>query len=107
MTEASTKPGCLDIEGEMTIYRAAELKPAIFNALGATQQLDIRLAEVSEMDTSGVQLLILAQREAEAAGKRVRLLAPSEAVREVFELYRLADRFSAATNATPSSDGTH
>lgn len=106
MTEPNTAAAILEIEGEMTIYRAVELKPLILNALGATQQLDIRLSAVSELDTAGVQLLILAQREAEAAGKRVRLLNASAAVREVFNLYRLTDRLSAEDEPS-STDTTH
>lgn len=79
--------------GEMTIYRAAELKPALLDALGQSEEIEIDLAGVGEMDTSGVQLLMLLKREAAAAGKTLRLAGHSPAVLEVFELLGLGNWF--------------
>lgn len=76
----------LPIDGEMTIYRAAELKDILLAALAATQALDIELAQVEEIDTTGVQLLLLAQREAARAGKALRLVGHSAPVREAFAM---------------------
>lgn len=78
----------LCLEGELTIYRAAELKEAILTALDQESLLELDLSGVTELDTAGVQLLMLARRTA-TASKSVRLLAPSSAVREVFELLHL------------------
>lgn len=85
----------LRLDGECTIYRAAELKPLLLQALrpGATLALD--LAEISEIDTAGVQLLLLAQREARALGGGLRLEALSPPVEEVFTLLDLHRHFGA------------
>jgi anti-anti-sigma factor len=81
----------LRIEGEMTIYRAAELKlqmqPLLEGAAKAPAAVD--LSGVTEIDCSGVQLLALAQRAATAAGRELRLDKPSPAVLEVFGLLGL------------------
>jgi len=80
-------------EGEMTIYRAAEFKPALLDALAQSDEIELDLSAVSEMDTSGVQLLMLMKREAVAAGKSLKLSGHSPAVLEVFELLDLGSWF--------------
>lgn len=84
---------CLHAAGEMTIYTAAELKPALLGALGRSDAIEIDLAGVSELDTSGVQLLMLMKREAVAAGKDLKLSGHSPAVLEVFDLLELGGWF--------------
>jgi len=84
----------LTIEGEMSIYRAAELKERLIDALGeADAVLEVDLAGVTEIDTAGVQLLMLTKREADASGRRLQLLAHSRAVATAFELLNLAGFF--------------
>lgn len=80
----------LHIEGELTIFRAMELKPLL---LATPQPLEINLAGVTEIDTAGVQLLMLAKKTAQAAQRELRLTAHSPAVMEVFELLNLAAFF--------------
>lgn len=70
----------------MTIYRAAELKEVVLVALAAAASLDIELRQVEEIDTSGVQLLLLAQREAARQAKPLRLVGHSAAVRDSFAM---------------------
>jgi len=79
--------------GEMTIYNAAEIKPVLLHALEQSDEIEIDLAGISEMDTSGVQLLMLMKREAVIAGKALKLVGHSPAVLEVFELLRLGNWF--------------
>jgi anti-anti-sigma factor len=82
------------IEGEFTIYRAAELKPVLL--VGGEGALEIDLADVTEIDTAGVQLLLLAQREARAVSRPFRLAAASPAVTEALALLGLTQRLAAA-----------
>lgn len=77
---------CLAVEGEMTIYRAAELKPALLEAVHAHEAPEIDLSAVTEFDSAGLQLLLLARREAGHLGRRLKLTAPAPAVRDVFAL---------------------
>lgn len=84
------------LDGDVTIYRAAELKPQLLQALrpGATLELD--LSGVAELDSAGVQLLLLAEREARARGGALRLTALSAAAEEVLALFDLRAHFGAA-----------
>lgn len=76
----------LAVEGEMTIYRAAELKPALLDAVRTHDAPALDLANVTEFDCAGLQLLLAARREAARLGKRLALLAPSPAVAEACQL---------------------
>jgi anti-anti-sigma factor len=83
----------LRLDGELTIYHAAELKPRLLEALHAAPRLEVDLAGVTEIDTAGLQLLMLLKREA-AAGERALVLAGhSQAVVDAFELLDLAPFF--------------
>ena len=83
----------LRIEGELTIYQAAELKPLLAAALQQGDVLEIDLSAIGEIDTAGIQLLIAAKKSAQAAGKQLRLVAHSDAVVEAFELLDLGGYF--------------
>jgi anti-sigma B factor antagonist len=77
---------CLAVEGEMTIYRAAELKPALLEAVRAHDAPALDLSAVTEFDSAGLQLLLTARQEAARLGKRLAVSAASPAVRDVFAL---------------------
>jgi ABC-type transporter Mla MlaB component len=79
----------LALEGPLTIYEAREAKARLIGALERAASLDIDLAMVTEIDTAGVQLLVLAKTEAVAAGRSARLVNHSPAVLDAIDLYRL------------------
>jgi anti-sigma B factor antagonist len=83
----------LKIAGELSIYRADELKRALIEPLQSGVRLVVNLAKVTELDTCGLQLLMLAKRAAEAAGSELQLVGHSPAVLEVFELLNVAAFF--------------
>ncbi|MCW2313958.1 STAS domain-containing protein [Rhodoferax antarcticus] len=85
----STK-NVLRIEGELTIFRAMELKPII---LAVPPVTEIDLSGVTDLDTAGVQLLMLAKKTALAQGRDLTLIGHSPAVIEVFELLNVAAYF--------------
>lgn len=79
----------LDLTGELTIYEAAATKERLLAPLAEVSELEMNLADVSEIDTAGVQLLILTKQEAVATGKSLRLTGHSRPVVELLELYGL------------------
>ena len=83
----------LVLAGELTIYRAAELKSELLGALQPERELELDLSGVSELDTCGVQLLMLAKRSADAQGSALRLVGHSPAVLDVFDVFDLAGWF--------------
>jgi anti-sigma B factor antagonist len=86
-------PTSLAIDRDLTIYHAAELKNELLEALAAGDQLDLDLSRVEEMDTAGIQLLILTKQEATRQGKALRIVQHSPAVREVIDFYNMAAHF--------------
>ncbi|MFL9924400.1 STAS domain-containing protein [Herbaspirillum lusitanum] len=90
----------LSLNGGFTIFQAAQSKLDLLRALGqahAVLQLDLR--GIDEIDTAGVQLLLLVRKEAALQGKRVVVLASSPAVLTVFDLLHLHGYFAAAADA--------
>ena len=86
----------LSISEDLTIYHALEHKDALLDALSTTDELLLDLAQVGQIDSAGLQLLILLSKEAQRAGKSLRFVAPSPAVSDVIELCNLAAEFGAA-----------
>ncbi|MFA5984698.1 MAG: STAS domain-containing protein [Methylococcaceae bacterium] len=83
----------LAIEGELTIYNAGEQKTRFLAFLNSGESLQINLAEVTEIDTAGLQLLILIKRTATKAKKELSFVMHSDAVLDILELTRLATAF--------------
>lgn len=83
----------LRIDGEMTIYTAAEQRTALFAAWGDCAELELDLAAVGEIDSAGLQILLMLKREVEAAGRVLRLSNHSQAVFEVLELLDMQAHF--------------
>lgn len=86
------RDGRLWASGDMTIYFAAAMKQQLLAGMqaGGTDVL-LDLSQVAELDTSGLQMLLLAQRLAAAEGRRFTLTQPSAVVCEVLELCGLND----------------
>jgi anti-anti-sigma factor len=80
----------LTLEGELTIFRAAELKPVL---LGNPRPLAIHLSGVTEIDTAGVQLLMQAKKMALQSQARLSLVACSPAVLDVLDIFNLLTYF--------------
>lgn len=83
----------LSIIEDLTIYHALEQKQMLLDALAATDELELNLAQVAEMDTAGLQLLVLLKKESQRAGKRVRIVAHSQAVSSVIDFCNMAAEF--------------
>ena len=83
----------LSLTEDLTIYHALELKQTLLDALSTTSDLELNLSQVSEMDTAGLQLLILLKKEAQRAGKSVRIVAHSQPVSALIDFCNLAAEF--------------
>jgi anti-anti-sigma factor len=90
---AAASPVCRPIEGELTIYRAQELKDQLFAALASARELELDLGAVTEIDTAGVQVLVALKRAAQAQGRTLRLRAHSTPVLDTLDLLGLAAFF--------------
>ena len=83
----------LVISEDLTIYHALEQKQRLLDALAITEELELNLSQVAEMDTAGLLLLILLKKEAQRAGKCVRIVAHSQAVSTLIDFCNMATEF--------------
>jgi anti-sigma B factor antagonist len=77
--------GFIALDGELSIYRAADVKSLLQTELKRCAVLEVDLAGVTEIDSAGIQVLILAKLMARDENRELRLVHHSAAVREVFE----------------------
>lgn len=81
--------------GDMTIYFAAQMKEQLLGAMqarGADVLLD--LSQVVELDTCGVQILLMAERLVAKDGCHFDLVEPSVAARDALHLCGLDELVS-------------
>ncbi len=83
----------LAIADDLRIYNAQAQKSELLAALATTDHLDLDLGGVAEIDTAGLQLLILLKREVLQQGKQLTLSGHSPAVRQTLEFCRLVGVF--------------
>jgi anti-sigma B factor antagonist len=91
----------LRLAGELTVQTAAEQKTLLLAALETADGIAVDLSDIAEVDTAGLQLLLLLRREAAQLGKAFRLLTPSEPVLEVLRIAHLDDRLDRIPPAVP------
>lgn len=90
---ASDRTTTLALVEDLTIYNAAAQKGMLLDSLNDAGGLDLDLSQVGEIDSAGLQLLILAKREANRQGKPLHLIAHSAAVLEVIDFLNLGAFF--------------
>jgi anti-anti-sigma factor len=80
----------------MTFARVRELRDAVLTALSQQRSpVEFDLSDVTEIDSAGVQLLLLAKNTAAEHGKELKLVGQSPAVMRALELLRLESHFGA------------
>jgi anti-anti-sigma factor len=91
--KSKTSTAHFAIEGEMTIYRAAELKESLLPHIDHASVIEIDLSQVSEIDSAGLQLLIAAKLEAMIRDKQLHFVGHSKPVLELLDLSDLGGFF--------------
>lgn len=90
---AQRAPQRLTLNQDLTIYHAEALKDALMATLGHGATIELDLSQITEIDTAGIQLLILLKRESQHLGLQLDIVAHSPVVRELIEFYNLAAYF--------------
>lgn len=75
----------------LEIQSASEAKGPLLEALECSPEVEYDLSGLSELDSSGVQLLLLLKREASAQGRRCHLTHANDTVSEVLGLLGLSE----------------
>ena len=74
------------IVGELTIFSVLDIRNRLLEVLALLDEVDVDLHEVSEIDTAGLQLMLLAKRK---PGKTVRFCKHSDEVMRLIDLANL------------------
>lgn len=90
------------LEGELNIYNVARIKLELQNSMKEDSDLWVDLSQVSEVDTSGLQLLLAAHIAMNKAGKKLQLINPSEAVQEYASRCNFSLSFAVPLNSGDS-----
>jgi anti-sigma B factor antagonist len=82
------------MEGPLTIYTASEQKDVLLSLFPLAHEVELDLSNVDELDSAGLQLLILIKHESFKEGSQLVLSNPSAAVIEALRLSGLDDYFA-------------
>lgn len=74
------------LSGELSIFSVQDIRDRLREVLGQIDELNVDLGEVTEIDTAGLQLMLLAKRK---AGKTVRYCNHSDVVLRLIDLANL------------------
>ena len=91
--KTSTKVARLPIDGEMTIFRASELRAVIMPMIDNNDEIEIDLSRVTEVDGAGMQLMISAKLESILRGKNLHYFGHSKPVLDMIDLCDLGRFF--------------
>ncbi|KFB72369.1 MAG: STAS domain-containing protein [Candidatus Accumulibacter phosphatis] len=84
--ESSGQTARLTLDGELTIYEVAEIKAGLADVMRAADEIEIDLGGIAEIDTAGLQLMLIAKRN---PGKRVRFVNHPPCVLRLIDLANL------------------
>lgn len=87
------RSGRLEITEDMTIYHAEALKETLLQGLSQHEVFELDLSRVAEIDSAGLQLLMLTKRESQLQGHVFRIVAHSPAVHDLIDFFNVAGYF--------------
>ncbi|MET0051142.1 MAG: STAS domain-containing protein [Candidatus Thiodiazotropha sp.] len=92
---STNEDGCvIVIDDEMTIYTAASLKKDLLEKISDCRSIEVILEKVTEMDTAGVQIMLMLFADAKKQGHEIHFSSHSAAVVDVLETFNLAAHFA-------------
>jgi anti-sigma B factor antagonist len=90
----------MSVAGEIDLYTAPRLHSELMSALAASTpvQLVVDMAGVEFCDSTGMNVLLAAQRRAREAGGDLQLASPRPAIRKVLQVTGLESVFTVLDN---------
>ena len=88
----------LAFNGEMTIFTADAAQRQLSLYLDGYSKFELDLSDITEIDTAGIQLLLMLHQKSTHSNKPVRILAVSEPVFNRLKVYGLLDCFDLTQN---------
>jgi anti-sigma B factor antagonist len=92
VTPAGSYDCVVKADGEIDVYTAPQFRQVLADALGhEPRALTVDMADVSFMDSTGINALAVAFKQCETTGVELSILAPSPSVTRVLELTGLRE----------------
>lgn len=88
-----SKIEAITVPGDMTIYDAEEIKSLFDEAVKLEADVCVNLGNVTEIDTSGIQLMVSFKKTIEEKNKHVTFEGHTEAVIDLFDVFDIATYF--------------
>jgi anti-sigma B factor antagonist len=76
------------LSGELTIYNVAEIREALAAAMDRCDEIEVDLSAISEIDSAGLQLMLIVKRN---PGKAVRFVNHPQSVLRLVDLAHLGE----------------
>lgn len=80
-------------DNELTIYKIQDSLEFINREIGDCENIELNLRDISEFDTSGIQLLISLKNYTKRTDKMLNISSLSSSVEELLTLYNLKSYF--------------
>lgn len=94
MNESAQGSRQIFISGELTIYTACEWRDKLVNEMAGNDDIQLELADVSEIDSAGLQLLLAMQHQAAGEGRQLQFGQCSPVVRALLDFAQLMQRLN-------------
>jgi anti-anti-sigma factor len=88
----------LTLSGPVNSYTYTDLQEKLGKALGLATLVVVDLEKVTNLSSAGIGVLMAAMDDAEAEGRRLVLLRPSEIARMAIDSTGFGERFAIAEN---------
>ena len=93
--KTTAKQTSIKISGDLTIFHAAEAKAPLLQDIDKLdRKVTLDLKDVTELDTAGVQLLLMLKKRVQAQGGTLKIAAHSAPVDQVLAALNLDPAFT-------------
>jgi len=83
----------VEVPGDMTIYEAGETRDLFIEAIEKNDSVNVNLSNVSEIDSSGIQLMVSLKKIAASKNKALSFTSHSPAVVDLLDLFDMTPYF--------------
>lgn len=84
----------ISLSGELTIYQARDTYSQLIEVLHDATELSLDLSDITDVDSSFLQILLWLQQEGIRQNIKVSLIQPSEVLKKVISQLGLAKSFN-------------
>jgi anti-sigma B factor antagonist len=104
-TQSHGDQAIMSVAGEIDLYTAPRLHSELMSALAASTplRLTVDMAGVEFCDSTGMNVLLAAQRRARESGGDLQLASPRPAIRKVLQVTGLESVFTVLDHPAPAT----